>query len=94
MRIDQLFDALNRIGGIEISKIENGTNIYDLKLDSTIDSRVLSETLRRSHKILIRPSNGENQVKVLVNGSILGRPVEDLIRAWQLSVRESRLPMD
>jgi threonine aldolase len=91
---DQLFDALNRIEGIEISKIENGTNIYDLRLDSTIDSRVLSETLRRSHKILIRPVNGENQVKVLVNESILGRPVEDLIRAWQLSVRESRLPMD
>ena len=86
---NKLIDELNKIDGISISSIENGTNIYNLKLANDISSKELSEKLFEEHNIHL--GYGENGiVRFAVNESLLTRDLPEIINAWKTVANQVR----
>ena len=86
---NKLIDELNKIDGISISSIENGTNIYNLKLANDISSREVSEKLFEEHNIHL--GYGENgNVRFAVNESLLTRDLSEIINAWKTVANQVR----
>lgn len=83
-----LIEELNKIEGIQISSIENGTNIYSLELNG-IDSKALSKKLYAAHNIWLQ--SGENgKVRFAVNESLLSRDLQEIVDAWKSAVDQLR----
>jgi len=86
---NKLIDELNKIDGISISSIENGTNIYNLKLANNISSKELAKKLFEEHNIRLR--SGENSVvRFAVNESLLTRDLQGIINAWKTVTNQLR----
>jgi len=86
---NRLIDELNKIDGISISSIENGTNIYMLKLATNISSAELAKKLFEEYNIRLR--SGENDmIRFAVNESLLTRDVQDIINAWKNIMNQLR----
>ena len=83
----ELIDELNKINGISITSLENGTNIYHLQLDDSISSKNLAAQLFEQYNIRLR--SGENGVvRFAVNESLLTRDVKEIINAWKTVVEQ------
>lgn len=84
---NKLIDELNKIDGISISKIKNGTNIYNLKLGNNINSEDLTKKLFEEHNIQLR-SGVNGIVRFAVNESLLTRDLSKIINAWKTVVNQ------
>jgi len=82
----KLVTELNKIEGLKISTVNNGTNMYDLSLASHIDSKELSTILYKEHAILLRSSEN-GLVRFAVNESLLLRDFQDIADAWRAAVK-------
>ena len=82
----KLVTELNKIEGLKISALKNGTNIYDLSLTSHINSKELSTILYKEHDILIRSSDNAH-VRFAVNESLLSRDFQKIVDAWRTAVK-------
>ena len=71
---------------IKISKIENGTNIYNLVLDKNISLKKLADFLRIDDNILVGRANAEKVVKLMVNESLLSRKPNEIVDAWKKAI--------
>ncbi|GAH12979.1 unnamed protein product, partial [marine sediment metagenome] len=49
---NQIKPELNKIKGIQITSLENGTNSYNMEIDQQIEAAVLSEVLRRDFNMI------------------------------------------
>lgn len=85
-KASQLVKALNDIPGLAIEPIKQGTNIYTYRLDNTINPQKLGRTLYNDHQILTRSVNKDGQGKLLVNESLLGWEIEEIMSAWKSAV--------
>ncbi|TYA53828.1 threonine aldolase family protein [Formosa maritima] len=85
-----LIPELNKIDGISITKIENGTNLYDLKLSKNINSEKLESILYKEHYIWISSANQDGITRFAVNESLLSRDIQDIIQAWKQSIIKAR----
>ena len=83
-----LIDELNKIEGIRISSIENGSNIYSLLLNG-IDSKELSKKLFEEHNIWLQ-SGKDGKVRFAVNESLLTRDLQEIISAWNSVANQLR----
>ena len=83
---DYLIVELNKIPEIKISKIENGTNIYNLVLDKNISLKKLADFLRIDDNILVGRANAEKVVKLMVNESLLSRKPNEIVDAWKKAI--------
>lgn len=86
----ELILKLNQISGIHISPITSGTNIYNLQLDPEIHGESLSKYLYEDHAIYSRRPDEKGQIKWMVNASILSRPVDDIVFAFQESINKAQ----
>ena len=68
-----LISELNKIKGVSIIHLENGTNIYDLTLTSEISLKKLAIYLYNEHNIWLGRANEKGIVKFTVNESLLTR---------------------
>jgi threonine aldolase len=84
----QLISKLNKINGVNISSINNGTNIYNLKLGNEISLKELANHLSKEYNIWVGRADKEKNVKFIVNESLLRRDNKELIEAWKMSVKE------
>lgn len=82
-----LITQLNKMEGIQITALENGTNIYDLKLESKINLKQLAAYLYQEHQIILGRANQDGIVKFTVNESLLSRSVEDVVAAWKQGMK-------
>jgi len=85
-RTNQLISKLNKIENVQITEIENGTNIYDLKLGTEINLKQFATLLYQEHQIILGRANKDGIVKFTVNESLLSRSIEDIVAAWEQGV--------
>lgn len=87
---EKLITDLNKIEGITITSLENGTNIYDLTLSDTISLSKLAIFLYDNHSIWLGRADEHGIVKFTVNESILTRAYNDLLTAWKKGIEHAR----
>jgi threonine aldolase len=87
---NNLIAELNKIDGVTIKNIKNGTNIYDLNLSDKIDLKKLAIYLNKEHNIWLGRANKQGVVKFTINESILTRDYADLLKAWKKGIEQGR----
>lgn len=87
---DKLINALNKLEGIQIKSIKNGTNIYDLSLGKEVNLKTLAIYLYENHNIWLGRANDKGIVKFTINESILSRDIHTIIAAWEAGVQKAR----
>lgn len=85
----KLISKLNQLKGVSIKSLENGTNIYDLKLSKEINLKKLANYLYDEHNIWLGRANENGIVKFTVNESILTRNLEEIVNAWRIGVKKA-----
>jgi hypothetical protein len=85
----QLMAGLNKLNGVKIEALENGTNIHRMTLAAGIDSKKLGEYLFREQNIRIGRANSEGVIQFVVNESILLRKPEELLEAIEKGVAQA-----
>lgn len=86
---NKLIDELNKIDGINITSMKNGTNIFNLKLTHNISSKELSKILFEEHNIRLRSSEN-GIVRFAVNESLLTRDLQKIVDAWKTVTNQIR----
>lgn len=85
-----LIPELNKIDGVSITKIENGTNLFELKFSNNINSKELETILYKEHRIWISSSNDNGITRFAVNESLLAIDIQDIIEAWKQSINKAK----
>ena len=83
VRANEIFDQLNKIEGIKISHLPEGSNIYSLALGKQINGERFRDALFDNYKILMRQPNENNQVKISVNETILYQDATYIINVFK-----------
>ena len=82
-KASELFVDLNQLDGLKIEKIENGSNIFQVELDESIDHQKLMKKLSEL-QIVVRPAEGTESLSTLaVNTTILRRSNEEIVTAFR-----------
>ncbi|MEL6536771.1 MAG: beta-eliminating lyase-related protein [Bacteroidota bacterium] len=86
----ELIKDLNRMDGLNIQSVPNGTNIYELTLAEGISLKTLANYLYSDHNIWLGRANEAGIVRFNVNESLLTRPVGEITDAWQTGLRMAK----
>lgn len=86
----KIISELNKIVGISITSLKNGTNIYNLILSDKISLKKLAIYLYNEHNIWLGRANEEGIVKFTVNESLLTRDYNDILDAWKKGIEQAR----
>ena len=87
---NELLATLSQSSSVSISKPENGTNIYHMKVGQDIDTKRLASFLQQEHHIRIRPADGQGNIRLAINESILNQGIPALIDAWKRGMEIAR----
>ncbi|MGB0879509.1 MAG: threonine aldolase family protein [Polaribacter sp.] len=90
MKSEKIITALNKLNGISITSLKNGTNIYDLTLSNEISLKKLAIFLYNEHNIWLGRANDKGIVKFTVNESLLTRNYKDILDAWKEGIEQAR----
>ncbi|CAM1349430.1 threonine aldolase family protein [Tenacibaculum ascidiaceicola] len=90
MKSKKMITALNKLNGISITSLKNGTNIFDLTLSDEISLKKLALFLYNEHNIWLGRANDKGIVKLTVNESILTRDYNDILNAWKKGIEQAR----
>lgn len=80
---NELLATLSQSSSMSITKPENGTNIYHMKVGQNIDTKRLASFLQQEHHIRIRPADEQGNIRLAINESILNQPIPALVAAWK-----------
>jgi threonine aldolase len=83
---NEIFTELNKVPGIKIKAIEEGTNIYNLELGRDIDGKKMQQTLNKDFNIRMPRPNDKNQTQLTVNETLLYQDVTYIINAFKKSI--------
>lgn len=86
----QLISELNKIDGISIAELVNGTNIYHLKVDRKIKLKDFAGVLYKEYNIQLGRANEDGIVKFAINESLLNREVGEIANAWQEGIAKAQ----
>ncbi|MBI1838346.1 MAG: aminotransferase class I/II-fold pyridoxal phosphate-dependent enzyme [Flavobacteriia bacterium] len=90
-RLSSLFvTELNKIEGVQVSQIKNGTNVLELKLDNTINPYKLGEFLYNDHTIWIGGVDEKGILNLTLNESLTHRTLDDIILGWKDSIAKTK----
>ncbi len=81
---------LNKLDGISITPLKNGSNVYDLKLAREINLKELTDLLYTEHDIRLGSANEQGLVKFKVNETLLSRDPEEIVHAWLTGIESIR----
>jgi len=77
-----LFEKLNKLPGISINQIKNGSNIFDFKLTATTDVKKFRQALYEKHKVIVRNANHDGIIKLQINETLLRTDNQSLVSAF------------
>ncbi|MGB0523458.1 MAG: threonine aldolase family protein [Flammeovirgaceae bacterium] len=86
----QLIESLNKLKGVSIETLENGSNRYHMRLDEAINFKKLATYLSNTHQIWIGGPNEDGIIRFTVNESLLTRPLKNIMTAWKQGVSAAR----
>ncbi len=79
----ELFEDLNQLEAMKVGKFENGSNIFPVELDDSIDQARLIKRLS-GLVIVVRPAEGSESLTTLtVNTTILRQSNEEIVAAFR-----------
>lgn len=81
-----LFEAVNKLPGIQINALQGGTNIYQLQLAKAINGNRFQSILKDSWFIRIPRPDKNNRTLITVNETLLYRDTAYLIEAFKKAV--------
>lgn len=88
----ELFADLNSIDGVAVEAFEHGSNIFELRLDSSIDYERLRSSLM-SHGVVVKEdSDGWPTSLLSINETILRRENSQLVEAFEAAASEAGRP--
>ena len=82
-----LFEMINKIPGLKVSPVKNGTNIFKLEMDAKIDSAKLSKTMREKHNIILGQRRQNDPIRLMVNETLLLRDNNSIVEALKDSIK-------
>ncbi len=83
VRSKELILGLNNINGLQMSKLDNGTNIHLLKLPKSIDGAKFQDKLFKEFNIKIGRPDEQNELKITMNETLLYMDVKDIVGAFK-----------
>ena len=86
----RLVAGLNKLEGVHITPVENGTNIYNLVLDPSISLKKLAGILYDEHNMWVGRANEQGTVKLTVNESLLRQPVDVIVTVWRSALAKAK----
>lgn len=89
-RATELFAALNQVAGVRITTLPDGTNMYPLRLDSSINGKLFHEIAGKEFNIRFPRLNDRNETILTVNETLLLRDTANLLGAFKSIVLKSR----
>jgi aspartate/methionine/tyrosine aminotransferase len=90
-RADGLFGKLNKIPGLQIRPVPDGSNVFLLQMDKGYDGKTLSKVLAEKYAIRV-PSPEEDGVSHLhVNEGLLLREEDSIIAAFRAAVPSAKV---
>ncbi|HXO77533.1 MAG TPA: threonine aldolase family protein [Puia sp.] len=90
-RADGLFGELNKIPGLRIRPVPDGSNVFLLQMDKGYDGKTLSKVLAEKYAIRV-PSPEEDGVSRLhVNEGLLRREPDSIIAAFRAAVPSAKV---
>ena len=84
-----LIDSLNRLGGMNIETIPNGTNVYKMVLDPAIDPSALRNSLEERNIVFPVPDNQFNGFYFKTNESLINCNLSRLATKFEEALRLS-----
>ena len=89
LKSSEIFAAFNKTKGLQVTPFLHGTNIYTLKLDPTVNAKVLQEELSRQFNIRIPPANNKHEIIISVNETITYRDSSYIIDSFKQAVMKA-----
>ncbi|WP_454802553.1 threonine aldolase family protein [Mucilaginibacter phyllosphaerae] len=83
-----LFSALNKLPGVKITAIPNGSNIFNMELTG-VDNKVFNKTLAEKYQIMIRAQNGVSQIRV--NETLLMQDNKHILNAFADALKVAKV---
>ncbi len=82
----EVVNGLNRIIGIAVTGIDQGTNIFNLSLQKEIDGNKMRDRLYNEFKIMVRPPDENNKIMLMMNETILYQNTAYILNAFSKSI--------
>lgn len=89
-QVTDLFEKLNKVPGISITALKNGSNIFDFKLTGGTDAKKFRKALYDNHKVIIRNAGPDGIIKLQVNETILRTDNQFLVKAFSDSLAAAK----
>jgi len=86
---DQLMSLMNQAANMKISKIPNGSNIFNLQLSGPVNYEKLTASLKEKDRIQIRMPDSQGIIKLFINETILKRSNESILNALNQAISAS-----
>jgi threonine aldolase len=83
VRSKELILGLNNINGLQMSMLDNGTNIHLLKLPKSIDGAKFQDKLFKEFNIKIGRPDEQNELKMTMNETLLYMDVKDIVDVFR-----------
>lgn len=85
-RSKEIFSVLNKLPGIKINPLPDGTNIYSLQLANDVNGKKFQQTLRKEFNISLAPPDDKNHCFITINETLLYQSGEYVINAFKKSM--------
>jgi len=86
---ETLISELNKLDGVMITPIENGSNVYDLKLAAEINLRELGNYLSSTHNIWLGRADELGTIKLKLNETLMERDMKEILNAWKTGIAQA-----
>ncbi len=88
-KASELFEGLNQLSAMKVGRFENGSNIFPVELDESIDQPRLMKKLSEL-QIIVRPAEGSDVLSTLaVNTTLLRQSNEEIVAAFREALRHA-----
>lgn len=90
-KADKLFAALNKIAGLQIRPVPEGSNIFHLQMDKGYDGKKLAKTLAEKYAVRIPSPEDDGISKLHVNEGLLLRDHDSIVAAFREAVPQAKV---
>ena len=85
-RAAELTIGLNKIKGIHVAAIPDGTNIYGMELSENVNTDKMRDRLKKEFKIEIRQPGESGKIMLSMNETVLNQSVTSILNAFEKTI--------